>query len=223
MPRRLALAALLVAAGPAAAQSVGLSVRAGTLGLGADLSAAVGPTLNVRATANAFAFGQGGVLDGADFEVDGLTLDYDAELGLGSVGLLADWHPLGTTLRVTAGALYNLNGATAEVRAAEPYYSADLDRTFSVERVGTLRAEVSYERPVAPYLGLGVGDRTAGRFGLTVDVGAAYVGPPSVEMTGTGLIGGTADPANVATLEAGLDSFRFHPVVSVGLKTSLGR
>ena len=219
--RRLLLAALALAA-PAGAQTVGAAVRGGTLGLGLDVATPVTERVDVRVAARGLAFGRSTLLDASDLGVEGLTLDVDTEVGLGSVGLLADWYPFGTTFRVTGGALVHVNEAAAVVRAAGPYYSADLDRTFSVERVGTLRAEVSYERPVAPYLGLGVGDRTAGRFGLTVDVGAAYVGPPSVEMTGTGLIGGTADPANVATLEAGLDSFRLHPVVSVGLKTSLG-
>ena len=223
MPRLLALSlAALVLAVPAAAQ-VGLSVRASTLGAGADLSVAVAPTVNVRASANVFTYRHGGVLDEALTGVDGLTLDYDADLGLGSVGALVDWHPFGNTLRLTAGALYNLTGGAAEVRAAEPYYSADLDREFSVERVGTVRAEVSYDQPLAPYAGIGLGDLTAGLVGLSFEAGVAYVGPPSVEMHGTGLIGGTADPANVAALEAGLDSFRFHPVVSVGIKTAIGR
>lgn len=221
--RRLLLVLAALVAVPASAQGVGLSVRAGTLGAGADLSVPLGSRVNVRATANAFAFRHEGVLGEAETGVEGLDLDYDADLGLGSVGLLADWHPFGNTLRLTAGALYNLNGGGATVRAADAYYSADLDRTFSVERVGTLETRITYDQPVAPYLGLGLGNLAHGRFGLTVEAGAAYVGPPSVEMTGTGLIGGTAHPANVATLEAGLDSFRFHPVVSVGLKTSFGR
>lgn len=220
---RLALFAALLLATPLSAQGVGVSVRASTLGVGGDLSLGVAPTVNVRLTANAFAFNQGGLIDGAEADIDGLTLDYEADLGLGSVGLLADWHPFGNTFHLTAGALYNFNGVRADIRAAEPYYSEDFDRTFSVERVGTLSTEITYEQPIAPYLGLGVGDLTAGRFGLTLEAGAAYVGPPSVEMTGTGLIGGTADPANVATLEAGFDSFRLHPVVSVGVKTSFGR
>ena len=216
---RLLLAALLVATA-ADAQTVGLTVRLGTLGLGADVATPVVDGLDARLIGRALAFGQTGLLDAADLGVDGLQLDYDAEVGLGSVGLLADWYPFRNTLRVTAGALVHVNGAAAEIRAAEPYYSADLDRTFSVERVGTLRVEVSYDQPVAPYLGVGVGDVTAGRFGLAAEAGVAYVGPPTIAMSGTGLIGGTADPANVATLQAGLDSFRFHPVLSLGLKTS---
>lgn len=223
MRARYALLAAVLLAAPVNAQDVGVSVRASTLGVGGDLSVGVAPTVNVRLTANGFSYAQDGLFDGADADIDGLTLDYDADLGLGSVGLLADWHPLGNTFHITAGALYNLNGVTADISAAEPYYSADFDRTFSVERVGTLRAEITYEQPIAPYLGIGVGDLTAGPFGVTLEAGAAYVGPPSIEMTGSGLIGGTADPANVAVLEDGFDSFRLHPVVSLGLKTSLGR
>ena len=222
MRARYALLAAALLAAPLSAQDLGLSVRASTLGVGGDLSVGVAPTVNVRLSANGFGFARAGLFDGADADVDGLVLDYDARLGLGSVGLLADWHPFGTTFHVTAGALYNLNGVTADVTAAEPYYNSDLDRTFSVERVGSLHAEVRYEQPVAPYLGVGVGDLTAGPFGVTLEAGAAYVGPPSIAMTGTGLIGGTAAPSNVATLEAGFDSFRLHPVVSLGLKTSLG-
>jgi hypothetical protein len=227
MLRPLLAAALLAVALPAApaasAQTVGLSARASTLGVGGDLSVRALPRLNVRATANLFSFAHEGALSPADLDVDGLHMGYDAELGLGSVGLLADWHPFGNTFRVTAGALYNVNEVVASLQATEPYYDADLDKTFSPEQVGTLRMEVGYEQPVAPYAALGLGNLTAGRFGLTLEAGAAYVGPPSVTITGDGLIGGTAHPANEAALERGLDSFRLHPVVSVGLKTSLGR
>ena len=221
MRRLIVLLALFGTA--AGAQGVGVAARVGSLGVGVGVSAPVHERVRVRVNAQALAFGQSGLLDAGDLGVDGLQLDYDADLGLGSVGVLVDWHPLGTTFRVTAGALVHGNGATARIRAAEPYYDASLDRTFSVERVGTLDLEVSYAQPVAPYVGIGVGDLAAGRLGVTAEIGLAYVGPPSIAMTGTGLIGGTAAPSNVAILEAGLDSFRFHPVGSIGLKTSFGR
>lgn len=190
------------------------------MGVGIDLSTPLLDTVTLRASGRTLAFDQRGLLDASDLGVDGLDLDYDADIGLGAAGLMVDWHPVGNTFRITAGAFLHGNNAAAEIRAAEPYYDESLDRTFSVERVGTLRVEVDYAQRVAPYLGIGAGDLTAGAFGLTADAGVAFVGPPTIAMSGTGLIGGTADPANVATLQAGLDSFRFHPVVSVGLKTS---
>ena len=220
---RFATLGLALFAAPALAQDLGISVRASTLGAGADVAVAVAPTVNVRGTVNVLAFQHGGVLDEAMTGVSGLTLDYDADLGLGSVGALIDWHPFGNTFHVTAGALVNLNGGSAEIWTDQPFFSDEFEREFSAERVGTLRTEVSYEQPVAPYLGVGVGDLTAGRFGLTAELGMAYVGPPTFEMSGTGLIGGTADPANVATLNAGFDSFRLHPVASIGFKTAFGR
>jgi hypothetical protein len=216
----LPLAALLLLASTADAQKAGVMLRVSTFGVGGDIAYEIVENVNARLTFNAFSYGQDDLLTEADHDQAGLVLEYDADLGLGSAGLLFDWHPMGNTFHFTAGALYNFTDVIADLRAVEPYTDPDLGETFAPERVGTLNAKVTYEQPIAPYLGAGIGNITKGRLGFRAQVGMAYVGPPSVEMTGTRLIGPTAD--NAEDIENGVDSFQVYPVLSLGLSLGIG-
>ncbi len=212
-------------------------VRVSTLGLGGDLSYAVTDKVNLRATANFFgtsptqrigqfvpdmaALAESSLLTDAEHGVDGLVMQVeDDRFQLGSAGVLVDWHPTGGRFHLTAGGLYNFSNAGGSIRAAEAYYEPTLDYTFSVERVGSLRADISYKNPIAPYAGLGFGRANSRRFGLNAQVGVAYTGPVSIEMQGERMIGATAE--NAPRLEEGFDSFRWHPVVSLGFTLGLG-
>jgi hypothetical protein len=209
------LALLALAPGLAHAQKFGASINAGTFGVGADVAYSVSDRVNLRASFSTVGYGRIEPL-----EQDDLDLEVDANAGLGAVGAFADWHPTGGAFHFTAGAFYNLNDFTADLYAVSPYYDADVDETFAPDRVGTLNARLRHSLPVAPYLGLGVGNLTKGRFGANLRLGAAYVGSPSLEMTGTGLIAATAD--NAADLEAGFESFQLYPVLSLGLTFGIG-
>ncbi len=235
--RLLLAAAFLLLVAPASAQKVGVMVRVSTLGLGGDLTYAVTPKLNLRASANFFgtsptqrigqfvpdmaALAETGLLGADEHGVDGLTMQVeDDRFQLGSAGVLVDWHPTGGRFHLTAGGLYNFSTAGGSIRAAQPYYDASLDYTFSAERVGSLNADISYKNPIAPYVGFGLGRANSSRFGLNAQFGAAYTGPVSITMEGEGLIGPTAE--NAPRLESGFDSFRWHPVVSLGFTLGLG-
>ncbi len=207
----LALASFLAA--PAArAQSVAFGATASTLGPGLVAAAPLGPNLGVRAGAHYFAYSRTSVL--TDAEVD---LEYEGDLTLTSVSLLVDWRPFGNTLRLSGGALYNRNHVDATFTPIESYTIEG--KTFAPERIGVLEATLEHRRKLNPYLGVGLGRYASGRFGLQFDAGAVYTDAPRVTMTGRGLIAPTAEQA--PDLEAGLQSFRFYPVVSLGFTIGL--
>ena len=105
--------------------------------------------------------------------------------------------------------------------AKTPLARLSLTGKLSVEVVGE---DVGYYNRVAPYLALGLGNPLRGRAGLEFEVGALYAGQPKMKMTATeeSLLSPTAAEQG-PKLEEGFKSFRFYPVVSVGLSFGVGK
>ncbi len=198
---------------PSAQAQFGFALRASTLGLGGDVSYPVSPKLNVRLGGSYVNYSQSQVIDKEDFSVQ-----YDADGHAGSGQMLADFFPMGNMLRLTGGIVLNLTEANAKVFSVKPYTlnaGQPDEKTFTPERMGSLSAKVGYHNLVAPYVGLGLGNPTRGGFGFEIELGAMYAGKPKIQMEGTGLIGPTANQA--PELERGVESFRFFPMLSLGI------
>ncbi|MEM9665044.1 MAG: hypothetical protein AAF970_08930 [Bacteroidota bacterium] len=206
----LNLIALLLAL-PAQAQT-GVTVRVGTFGPGLEVSQAFGSQLSLRAGASLFRYSRNDVLqDEVDVEVS-----TDAQVGAGN--LVLDWHPFKNGFRLSTGVYYNAFGVESQIVPIESY-TID-DREFAPERLGSLTAELDYGSKFSPYLGLGLGHPARGkRVGLLFDLGVLYAGSPTLNLEGEGMIGPTAN--HEATLNEGIESFQFYPVMSLGLSVRL--
>jgi hypothetical protein len=218
----LGIAVLLAGAGAARGASPSVGIRAGSLGLGPELSLPVGPQARLR-------LGAAGLGYGSTYNDTGI--DYDADLTLRHGLVLLDWHPGGSLFRLTAGAAYNDNRlvVTAPIedllrreRPGLPPVGVDL---------GILRGTAAGE-PWGPYLGLGLGRApTSGRWSLSLDLGAIYHGRPSVRLEADTLLpidlipGGREELERLRAeeeraLQDELASYRYLPAVSVGLAYS---
>lgn len=229
------LAALLlstVAASPGLAQESGagagqgaqLGVHAGTLGLGLSGGYDLSEILGVRGLINYFDYSYDRTLSGNEYEGD---------LELRSLGLLADWYPLGGGFRVTGGFFADNNELSARAMAD------DLD--INGEPYGArLDARAGFEA-LAPYLGIGWSSRREGAgLSFLFDAGVLFLGSPdltvsgsitgggctfSVAKDGQATLRGDGCPDGLqADLEAehgdlrdDLDDFELYPVVSAGL------
>lgn len=189
----IALGALLTAtATTPAAADIGLGARAGTLGLGVDLSYGFTPLFNVRVGLNRFNLG-------FDFDTD--DGDYDADLELDSIHALLDFHPWGGGFRVTGGLLSNDN-------------RIDADGTVSGQDVS---ATIDFDS-TAPYAGIGWGNATRGLLPISwsIDLGIVAQGSPKVDLRSS-----TLPPPQVQQeeddLEDELSSFDTYPVISAGV------
>ena len=202
--------ALLGMATTSQAADLGVGVKAGLLGLGAELTVGLTDTLNARVGHNAYTFKTTGT------ESD---IKYDIDMKWQSTGLMLDWHPRGGGFRVTAG--YMLNGNKLNMRSQ---VSEDLeigDDTYTLE--GDLRGRVSFRD--APYIGIGWGNAAQRQgFGFTFDAGAMYQNSPRVRLSGTT----TADQEALdrdlrkeeRNLESDLDGFKWYPQVAFGVSYS---
>lgn len=220
-----------VAASPGLAQENGsgagqggqLGIHAGTLGLGLSAGYDLSEILGVRGLVNYFDYSYDRTLSGNEYEGD---------LELRSLGLLADWYPVGGSFRVTGGLFVDNNELSARAMAD------DLDIN-GVQYAASLNARAGFES-LAPYLGIGWSSRREGTgISFLFDAGVLFLGSPDLTASGSISAGGCtfsvaengratlrggcpsglgADlEAEHADLRDDLDDFELYPVVSAGL------
>jgi hypothetical protein len=149
-------------------------------------------------------------------------IDYDVDLDLNTVAVLANFHPFAGSFRITGGVMINSNelGMTANPDALGNFNINGTD--YSVAQVGILKAAVDFKR-IAPYAGIGFGHSASSGLGFTLDVGVLMQGSPNLDLTSTGgSLSGTAPfEAEIAqeeeAAEDDIKGFTMYPVVSAGL------
>ncbi len=213
----LATAAALAALSANVQADVALYAKGGTLGLGAGVGITLTENLYARVGYNAYNF---------DKDIDDTDVSYDGEIDLKSGELLLDWHPFAGSFRVTAGAYLNKNEVSAKGKPTNGTYEIN-DVEYDAADVGSLNANIDFKN-VSPYIGIGWGNvlDKAGHFTVTADIGALYQGSPDVKANVT--CGPTLDAATCAQLqsdvaaeatelEEDVESFKWWPVISLGL------
>ncbi len=193
----------------------------GTLGLGAELTAGLGPQVNLRVGAHAGSYDDRRVAD---------DIEYDATADVRAGTALLDWHLGGSSFRLSGGAVFNGNEVEGEsLRPASGFYQIG-DAQVPVALLGTLRGKVEWDS-VAPYAGLGFGNPFGGDGGwsFALDLGVIFQGEPQVTLTPVFSPGSPLDnPVGRALLRIQLDEeernleeefadFDLYPVVSFGV------
>ncbi len=207
-----AVPAMICCATPVfAADDFGVSVKAGSLGAGAELSRAFSDKFSIGLGVNSYNYKT------AKTESN---VDYDMKFELQSVSLLASYHPFGGVFRLTGGALYNNNELKLDGKpTAGSTYNIN-GVTYTAAQVGTLTGALTFNK-TAPYLGIGWGNRPGGKLGLTADIGVLYQGAPSLTLTATGALSNPALASDLEqerkSAESDLGNFKWYPVVSVGV------
>ena len=215
MKRFVAGAFLFLAASTAAWADVGVLLKAGTLGAGLDISKGISESVALRLQANALNY---------DRDITESDVDYNSDLELKSAGLLLDWHPFRGVFRVSAGAFWNGNEATAVGRPTGGTYEIN-GVTYPSAAVGSLNGQIDFES-VAPYFGIGFASAPKAGRGMTFsfDLGVLYQGEPNVALTAVcGVPGPTCTQlqndvaAEQASLQEEVSDYKFYPVVSFGI------
>jgi len=198
---------------PAFAADVGIAVRAGSQGAGAEIGVGVTKWFTLR----------GGVYDlsvSESFEEGGI--DYDGDLTLGGVGLLADFHPFRNGFRVSAGFFSNNNEIDLEATPTTNQIIGNNPVPYTPMEIGTLTGRVAFD-DAAPYLGIGWGNIARGkRVGFVADLGVLKQGSGEVRLEADGLA--ATIPSFLADLNAeamevedDISDYDLWPVISVGL------
>jgi hypothetical protein len=159
---------------PAGAQ-VALTGKAGSLGLGAELTVGLLPRLDGRLGVNGFNYSERG---------EASNIGYEASAHLRTATVLLDLHPWGRAFRLTGGLVWNGTRVEANSRpsAAGTYDIGGVQIPVSVVQRLDGRAEFD---PVAPYLGIGWGNpiHSSRSAGVAFDLGVMFQGKAKVNLT----------------------------------------
>ena len=207
--------------------SVGIGVKASTLGIGADVAVPVGQRANIRGGINAFNYSR-------NFDRDGIT--YGGTLWLRSAEALVDFFPTGGGFHISPGVLI-YNGNTVKATALVPG-----GQTFNLGNSTYLSNPANpingsgklTTNKVAPMLMLGFGNlvpRTR-HFSVSFEFGAAFHGTPKAtldlagsacDLSGVNCRNAATDPTVQSNVQAEVDKlnksaapWKVYPVVSLG-------
>ena len=192
-----------------------LGIRGGTVGAGVELSHAFGPRTGVRLNADAYKYKQTNTYD---------DLDYDMKVKLQTVSLLGDWFPFANNFRISAGAMLNGNKITLKGLPTNGFYTIN-GIPYNTAQIESLDATVNFNK-AAPYVGIGYGRAINSGLSLKFDAGVMFQGSPKSKINVT--CGPLATPvecaqaqsdarAEQARLDESLHSFKYYPVISLGL------
>lgn len=218
-PFFLALILSIMTATNTLAQDFGVGVRVGTTGIGGSVAFGITPKLSLRANGSVFSYGV------EDTVGDDPRLRATGDANVGAISGFVDFHPFGNSFRLTGGVGKNNFKVDAVAIPLDPVCFGSEDnagvcdgKVFSPDRLGTLKATVNYPAAVHPYVGLGFGNLATGNSRVTflLDIGAYYSSAPELTLENDGLFEPTTDPENVQTINDGIKSFAWYPVLTIG-------
>jgi hypothetical protein len=213
-----ALALTILALTPALsfAQGTGLSLKAGTLGAGLELSRSFSDSVSGRLGLNAFSYKRNTTQN---------SVNYDFKLNLETVSALADWYPWQSEFRTTAGLISNGNKATLTANPATDNVINGV--TYTPGQIGSLVGTMRFNS-LAPYIGIGWGNpaRKDNTWGLVTDIGVLVQGTPKTTLVGQCGASITGTPvcaqlqsdvaAENVKLQSSLHNYKLWPVISIG-------
>ncbi|MBI5889999.1 MAG: hypothetical protein HZB47_04895 [Nitrosomonadales bacterium] len=221
--RMLVLALCGAFAAPAQAEGLGVYVNGGTTGFGLGLAGVL----------------TDGVTGRLSFDTWKRTVtqsdsngNYNLDLKLQTINMLADWYPFGGAFRTTLGLVSNGNKATLTATPSATGTYTFNGVPYSTADVGAFNGEVKFNS-TAPYLGIGWGNPVAkGKsWGFVTDIGVLFQGSPKVNSTVTCSATLLAQPGGAAAcdqmkadvaagatkLESDIKDFKYYPVISFGV------
>jgi hypothetical protein len=186
--------------------SFAASGKAGTLGLGGELTTAITPNINARFGGNTLD------LDIGKEEID--DIEYDIGLDFSSFSALADWHVFNDSFRISGGVLVLDHKFNLDARPTTDQKIGD--KTYTSEEIGTISGCVEIN-DAAPYFGIGWGNplTNSERWGFTCDLGVAFTNSPDVTLTSSGSVPREEMEKERKKMEDDLDEYKFYPVIAI--------
>lgn len=206
--------------------AVAVELGGGSLGPGVEIATPLSRSLNLRVGFNLFNFGY-------SFNIDGVQ--YDSGLHLRSGRASVDWFPTHRGFHISPGVLYGADRLSA-VSGVPPgqYFELGAQGFFnSVDDPLNGTAGAVLPNKFAPMLTLGFGNmipRSGRHFSFPIEVGAAYVGAPRINVTLNGtacMVEGCFTFANnpdaqssmqqeIQKLNEKLKRYPVYPILSIG-------
>ncbi len=197
------------------ASRIALVAEGGTAGLGASLIYTVNPKVTVTLGYTWLDY---------SYDVESDDADYDGNLDLSNLKLLANWHPWGGTFHFSAGLFATDNEVSLDAKPKAGYVFEVNGVDYSGAQIRSIGGKATFEDDLAPYIGVGWA-KTPANSGLAfyATLGVMFAGDASARLTATGP--SANDPGFLANLRAeensineDLEDFGAYPVLQVGLQ-----
>ncbi|MCH9812744.1 MAG: hypothetical protein K0U47_02245 [Epsilonproteobacteria bacterium] len=168
------LAALLIPS-TSSAENISIGTQAGIFGIGLNAKYKIDEHFGVRAGFD--------MINLNDYEVEDGDLEYNFDVELQDVLVVADWHPWQSAFRTSAGIMLNNSNVEGEITPSSSvgdtisFTFNGESYSYSTDEVGAIEATADLD-PVAPYIGIGW-DTSFNKkkgFGFTFDLGIAFQG-----------------------------------------------
>ena len=195
---------------------ISFGIQGGTTGIGAQLAAPLSEVITVRGSYNIFSY---------DTELNSDNVEYDAELDKDSLGILLDWHILGSGFRLTGGAfIHNDNSMSVLATPSSGTYDFN-GTTYDASQAGSILGDVSFNK-TTPYFGIGWGNASHGEgLSFMLDAGVQMQDSPSASLTAVNCqLGVTLCAqldsdlqAEIAQVESDGEDFELWPVINLGV------
>jgi hypothetical protein len=198
----------------AARADAGVTLKVGTLGVGADLTLSLADQWNLRVGGNFFQY--------THYNTTYSNINYTGSLTLESELTTVDWYPFSSAFHISGGGLlFDGNKFHITANSTGGTYTIN-GNTYTAAQVGTLTVNSSFNS-AAPYLGVGWGNAVAkgSNWSLAFDLGLAYQGNPKVTYSATGAAGNPALTSDLnaqrAKTQHDFTSLSYYPVFSGGI------
>jgi hypothetical protein len=208
----------MTAFGVANAEEIGVGVRLGTLGIGADVDFAVTDRLSARVG-----------FSGLDINrtINNTNVTYDGKLDLSNPDAILDWYAFGGGFRVSLGAVVSATKIEVTGRPGAVGTFTLNGNQYNSSQITSLNGELKFGNSVAPYVGIGFGNPVSlvHHFTFLFDIGAIYGGTPNVTLNGVCAVSApsavcaqlaTDVAAERQTLQDKVTLFKWYPVISTG-------
>lgn len=152
-------------------EGFGIDVRAGTMGVGAEISASLFPHTRLRGGINYLIWEFDSTID---------DVDYTFEPEFNSISALFDVHPFGGAFFLSGGVFFNNNSVGVEGTLPPESFPAEYQAFNFLSDVVSITGDVEFN-PVAPYVGLGWrSNSNESGWGIGLELGVLYQGAPDV-------------------------------------------
>jgi len=178
-------------------------VKIGTLGIGIEYTAKFNEKLDLRLGVNKYKYSSTGTES---------NIDYDIDLNLHTLAIIADYHVFNNNFVLSAGLMYNGNNIEFDAKST----SVNIGGTAYTGV--TLNGKVDFNS-IAPYIGIGYSNTTKGAgWSFSSELGALYQGTAIAKLTTSGTAVTAAHlAAEEKELQDALDGFDLYPVASIAV------
>jgi hypothetical protein len=216
-PKATATTSVATVATPSSKKGLGFGLNLSTNGIGGQLAYSFFKSgkLMLRLEGRYLAYQQKKI----KYNVSGANLLIDGKAEIGSVGAMVDYHPFSkSSFKLVVGYAMLLNQINGLAYTTDYYKLNDI--IISPEVIGGFDLGININQ--GAYLGLGFGRAVPKkRFGMSLEVGAYYIGKPTVTFKASGMLAPSTSQESV--IGNNMSGYNWLPMLNIGLNFRLGK